>query len=91
MNIIFGEKTKIALLDLISNSSFDYIRLKVAAVGCGKPAYEIYPDYKTSEDILVEINDVKFVIEQKDQKLCNDTEIKYDKEVYNKGFYVRSL
>ena len=75
MNIIFSESTKKALLDEIEKSSYNHIRVKVVGVGCGK----------------VIINEVKFTIAKKDEKLCNDIEIKYDKEIYNKGFYVRSL
>ena len=81
MNIIFSESTKKALLDEIEKSSYNHIRVKVVGVGCGKP----------DEDFEVIINEVKFTIAKKDEKLCNDIEIKYDKEIYNKGFYVRSL
>ena len=91
MNILFDEKTKEGLLELIKNGSNDYVRVKVSAVGCGKPAYDIYCDYKSEDDIEVLINDVNFVISKKDERLCNDIEIKYDKELYNNGFYIRSL
>lgn len=91
MNILFDEVTKIALLEKIENSSLDYIRIKVALVGCGKPAYDIYTDYKSENDFIVNISGVDFVIDKRDEKLCNDIEIKYNKEVYNNGFYVRSI
>lgn len=91
MNIVFDEKCKKALKELVENSNYDKVRLKVVAVGCGKPAYDLYPDISSDDDTVFTINDIKFVIAKKDEKLCNDTEIKYDKEVYNKGFYVRSF
>lgn len=91
MNIIFNEVTKIALLEKIEESKYNNIRVKVVAVGCGKPAYDLYPDYVTEEDFEVVVNEVSFVISKKDEKLCNDIEIKYDKEIYNNGFYIRSL
>lgn len=91
MNIIFNEKTKDALLNEIEKSNYNHIRVRVAAIGCGKPAYDLYADFISDEDFEVIINDIKFVIAKKDEKLCNDIEIKHDKEVYNKGFYVRSL
>ncbi|MGL5380862.1 hypothetical protein [Clostridium sp.] len=91
MNIIFDDKAKNGLLELLKESSNEYVRVKVAAVGCGKPAYDIYADFKSDDDINVLINEINFVIAKKDEKLCNDIEIKYDKEVYNKGFYIRSI
>lgn len=91
MNIVFNEKTKLALLELIEKSTNDNIRIKVASVGCGKPAYDLYADYLSEEDLRFTINEVDFVIARKDEKLCDGIEIKYDKEVYNNGFYVRSL
>ena len=91
MNIKFDEKTKIGLLNLIESSSEDYARIKVVGNGCGKPAYNIYSSFKGDNDIEVIINDIKFVISKEDEKLCSDIEIKYDKEVYNNGFYVRMI
>ncbi|MDZ4975957.1 hypothetical protein GNF42_16205 [Clostridium perfringens] len=91
MNIIFDEKTKEALLSEVDKSNYNQIRVKVVAIGCGKPEYDLYADFISDEDFEVIISDVKFVIAKKDEKLCNGIEIKYDKEVYNKGFYVRSL
>lgn len=91
MNIIFNESTKIALLGKLEESKYNNIRIKVVAVGCGKPAYDIYADYVTEDDFEVIINGVSFVISKKDEKLCNDIEIKYDKQIYNNGFYIRSI
>ncbi|MBQ6819918.1 MAG: hypothetical protein IJO26_01310 [Clostridium sp.] len=91
MNIVFNEATKLALLELINKSSFKNIRVKVVAVGCGKPAYDLYADYVSEEDFEVSVNGVNFVIRNKDKRLCDDIEIKYDKEVYNNGFYIRSI
>ena len=91
MNIVFNEATKVALLEKLKYSKYNNIRVKVVAVGCGKPAYDLYADYVTEEDFEVVINGVRFVISKKDEKLCNDIEIKYDKEIYNNGFYIRSI
>ncbi len=91
MNIVFNETTKVALLEKLKYSEYNNIRVKVVAVGCGKPAYDLYADYVTEEDFEVVINGVRFVISKKDEKLCNDIEIKYDKEIYNNGFYIRSI
>ena len=91
MNIKFDEKTKLGLLNLVENSSEEYVRIKVVGNGCGKPAYDIYTSFKGEEDMEVIINEIKFVISKEDEKLCSDIEIKYDKEVYNKGFYVRMI
>ncbi|MGG7144320.1 hypothetical protein ACQPVP_12755 [Clostridium nigeriense] len=91
MNIIFNESTKVALLEKLEESKYNNIRVKVVAVGCGKPAYDLYADYVTEDDFEVIIDGVSFVISKKDEKLCNDIEIKYDKETYNNGFYIRSI
>ncbi|MGL5084576.1 MAG: hypothetical protein ACRC68_02455 [Clostridium sp.] len=91
MNIKFDNKTKKGLLDLIDNSSEEYARIKVVGNGCGKPAYDVYSSFKGEDDIEVIIDTVKFVIEKKDEKLCSNIEIKFDKDVYNNGFYVRMI
>ncbi|MGG7057411.1 hypothetical protein ACQPUY_10850 [Clostridium nigeriense] len=91
MNIIFNESTKVALLEKVEESKYNNIRVKVVAVGCGKPAYDLYADYVTEDDFEVIVDGVSFVISKKDEKLCNDIEIKYDKEIYNNGFYIRSI
>ncbi|MDV4149671.1 hypothetical protein R0131_02370 [Clostridium sp. AL.422] len=91
MNILFSEETKSALLEILEKSENNNIRVKVARIGCGKPAYDIYADYASNEDIQLVINDISFVIAKKDEKFCNGIEIKYDKEIYNNGFYIRSL
>lgn len=91
INIKFDEKTKNGLLNLIENSSENYIRVKVVGNGCGKPAYDMYASFKGDNDIEVIINSIKFVIAKEDEKLCSDIEIKYDKVLYNNGFYVRMI
>lgn len=91
MNIVFNEITQKALLKEIEKSEHNHIRVKAVAVGCGKPAYDLYADFISDEDFEVTINEVRFVIAKQDEKLCNDIEIKYDKEIYNKDFYIRSL
>ena len=88
MNIRFDEKAKKALEDIIKDSSENYIRIKVFR-GCGRPAYEIYPSYKSEEDMLVEIDDIPFVYKKEDEKMVNGIEIYYDKETYTKGFYIK--
>ena len=88
MNIRFDEKAKKALEDIIKNRSENYIRIKVFR-GCGRPAYEIYPSYKGEEDMLVEINDIPFVYNKEDEKMVDGIEIKYDKETYINGFYIK--
>lgn len=90
MKILFDEKAKLALKDIIEKSSEDYIRIK-PFIGCGKPAYEIYADFKGENDLEYIIDEIPFVIHKEYEKLCDGIEIKYDKEVYNKGFYLRSI
>ena len=50
MKIVFDEKAKKALEEMIENSNENYIRVK-PFIGCGKPAYEIYADFKGENDI----------------------------------------
>ena len=49
MKFTFDIKAKEALNELIKNSSENYIRIKVF-YGCGRPAYDIYADFKGEED-----------------------------------------
>ncbi|MDO5779445.1 MAG: hypothetical protein Q4Q02_02865 [Clostridium sp.] len=90
MELKFDEKAKEALKALVNESSEEYIRIKVF-YGCGRPAYELYCDFKSDEDVEEVIEGIKFVVNTKDIRACNNLEIKYDKEVYNKGFYIKDI
>ena len=90
MNFKFNSNAKEALEELIKNSSENYIRIKVF-YGCGRPAYELYCDFKSDEDVEEVIEGIYFIVNKKDIRACNNLEIKYDKEVYNKGFYIKDL
>lgn len=90
MELKFDEKAREALKTLVNESSEEYIRIKVF-YGCGRPAYELYCDFKSDEDVEEVIEGIKFVVNKKYVRACNNLEIKYDKEVYNKGFYIKDL
>lgn len=90
MEIIFDKKAKEALEEVVKKSSEDYIRIKVF-YGCGRPAYELYCDFKSNDDVEVIVSDISFIINKKDTRACSKLEIKYDKEIYNKGFYIKDL
>lgn len=90
MNFKFNSDAKKALEELIKNSSENYIRIKVF-YGCGRPAYELYCDFKSDEDVEEVIEGINFIVNKRDVRACNNLEIKYDKEVYNKGFYIKDL
>ena len=90
MKLKFDNKAREALETLINESSENYIRIKVF-YGCGRPAYELYCDFKTNEDIEEVIEGIKFIVNKKDVRATNNIEIKYDKKVYNKGFYIKDL
>ena len=74
----------------IKNSNENYIRVQ-PFIGCGKPAYEIYVDFKGENDIEESVDGITFVVHKEYEKICNGIEIKYDKDIYNKGFYIRSI
>lgn len=88
MRIVFDEKAKVGLEELINNSSENYIRIVVSR-GCGRPAYDIFASFKAEDDEVFEIEGIAFVYKKIDENLINGIEIKYDKEVYNKGFYIK--
>lgn len=90
MKLKFEKKAKEALENLVKKSSEDYVRIKVF-YGCGRPAYELYCDFKSDEDVEEIVEGIKFVVNKKDIRACNNLEIKYDKEIYNKGFYIKGL
>ena len=88
MNITFDEKAKEGLLELLNNSSEEYIRIKTFR-GCGRPAYDLIASFKGEDDEEIVINDIKFVYNKNDEKMINGITIKYDKEIYNNGFYIK--
>ena len=63
MKIVFDEKAKRALEEMIKNSNENYIRVK-PFIGCGKPAYEIYADFIFTDDghIVVKGTDYKVAL-----------------------------
>lgn len=90
MNILFDEKVKKALMELLKDTSADYIRIKPFR-GCGKPAYQISVSFKGKKDDEEKINEINFVFNKEDRDIIDNIEIKYDKELYNDGFYIRKL
>ena len=90
MKIIFNESAKLALKEMIGGSTENYIRIKVF-YGCGRPAFEIYPSFKGDDDVEFIENDIKFIMSKSEMRGLRKLEIKYDKEVYNKGFYIRDV
>ena len=75
MEFIFDNKVKLALHELISNSKEEYIRIKVF-YGCGKPAYDLYMDFKKENDSEVSIDNIKFIVNKAEEKACKKLEIK---------------
>ena len=61
MNFKFNSDAKKALEELIKNSSENYIRIKVF-YGCGRPAYELYCDFKSDEDVEEVIEGINFIV-----------------------------
>ncbi|CDM70175.1 hypothetical protein CM240_3058 [Clostridium bornimense] len=90
MNIVFDEKVKKALLELLKDTSADYIRIKPFR-GCGKPAYQISISFKGKKDDEEKINEINFVFSKEDRDIIDNIEIKYDKDIYNDGFYIRKI
>ena len=90
MELIFDSKAKEALEDMINKSNESYIRIKVF-YGCGRPAYEIYPSYKDENGLEIISDGINFVIAKDDARGCIGLEINYDKETYNKGFYIKDI
>ena len=81
MKIVFDEKAKKALEEMIENSNENYIRVK-PFIGCGKPAYEIYADFKGENDIEELVDGITFVVHKEYEKICNDVNIIELKEGY---------
>ena len=90
MNIKFNDKTKAALQELLLKSNEGYIKIRVFR-GCGKPAYEIFPTFKSEDDSNYVTDEISFVFNKEAEGLINGIEIIYDTEIYNTGFYVKNI
>ena len=90
MNIVFDDKVKKALMGLLKDTSANYIRIKPFR-GCGKPAYQISISFKGKKDHEEKINEINFVFNKEDRDIVDNIEIKYDKDLYNDGFYIRKM
>ena len=88
MKIIFDSKAKEGMMELLNNSSEEYLRISTFR-GCGRPAYELFPSFKGEDDEAVEIDGITFVYKKGDESMINGIEIKYDKETNNNGFYIK--
>lgn len=90
MNITYDEKARTAMMNMMIENNKTYTRLKVARVGCGKPAIDLYAEDKREGDIVINKGGINFVVDKNENRYLHDVEIKYNKEVYNNdGFYVR--
>ena len=85
MEFTFDEKAKNALNELIENSSEEYVRIKVF-YGCGRPAYDLYPDFKSDEDEEVIISGIKFVVNKKMLELVISLKLNMIKKYLIKDF-----
>ena len=90
MNIVFDDKVKKALMGLLKDTSANYIRIKLFR-GCGKQAYQISISFKGKKDDEEKINEINFVFNKEDRDIVDNIEIKYDKDLYNDGFYIRKM
>lgn len=90
MNIMFNDKVKKALLELLKDTSADYIRIKPFR-GCGKPAYQISVSFKGKNDIEEKVNEINFIFNEEDIDIIDNIEIRYDKDLYNNGFYIKKI
>ena len=88
MNIKFNEKAQIALKELMNSKKNWVIRLKVLAFGWGKPALGFVLDEQKSDDIAQEVDEIPFVVQEDQQIYFENTEILYNPQVFNGGFYV---
>lgn len=88
MNIIFNEEAKAALKELINSSQNRVIRLKVLAFGWSKPALGLVLDERRSEDEVIKVDGITFLVNAKHTIYFQNTEIIYNPKVFNGGFYV---
>ena len=88
MNIKFNEKAQAALKELIDSKEKGVIRLKVLAFGWGKPALGFVLDEQKHDDIIQEVDNITFVVERNQEIYFENTEILYNPQVFNGGFYI---
>ncbi|MCB2292199.1 hypothetical protein LGK95_01435 [Clostridium algoriphilum] len=91
MNIKFNKEAFEELKALIKTKENSVIRLEVLAVGCGEPALALCLDKQRDDDFLVEVDGISFVTEEKFKIHFENTEILYNLEAFNGGFYVHRL
>lgn len=61
------------------------MRIKVF-YGCGRPAYDLYPDFKSDEDEEVIISGIKFVVNKKMLELVISLKLNMIKKYLIKDF-----
>ena len=91
MNIKFNKQADEALRVLVESKENVVIRLEVLAVGCGEPALALSLDKQRDDDDFVVVEGIHFVTEDKYKTYFKNTEILYNPEVFNNGFYVHRL
>ncbi|MGL5479347.1 MAG: hypothetical protein ACRDCB_09945 [Clostridium sp.] len=90
MNIKIEESAKKVLVELLGSSKDEYIRIK-AMLACGSSYYELYTDFKREDDMEEKFDSIPFVFDKYTYKAAKNIEIKYDKEIYNNGFYIKDI
>ncbi|MEQ8154956.1 MAG: iron-sulfur cluster biosynthesis family protein [Clostridiaceae bacterium] len=91
MNISFDEKAALKLKEYVDLSVNKAIRLKVLGKGCGKPALGIFPDEQRENDIIINLQGIKFLADKNEEIYLTNVEILYSEHYVNNGFYVRSI
>lgn len=88
MIIVFNYKANEALKSLIESKENSVIRLEVLAFGWGTPALGLVLDKQKTNDFYINAYGIPFVIDKKVKIYFENTEILYNPEVFNGGFYV---
>jgi len=91
MIIKFNEKVNEVLKALMESKENGVIRLEVTAFGCGTPALGVALDIQRKDDFLINVEGIQFVIAEKVKIFFENTEIVYNPEAFNGGFYVHRL
>lgn len=90
MNITIDDESKNALLNNLKEHNKSAARLAIAGFGWGGPNLSVVLDEQKSNDIIEDVDGLKFVVDKDEEYIFEECTVSYKKTFFGKTFKVIS-
>lgn len=88
MKISFDDKTKAALLKKLEKNQDKAFRLMIKGIGWGGPTLGAVLDEQTSNDIIENVDGIKFIVDNDEAEIFAECKVIYSKTLFGENFKV---